>query len=153
MLWKGNIYFTSMTSISEISLSLPKTVLGLWAHALLGLTSICSDAFLLLLGGYSFSMKRKKKANTQPWMQECGQIWFLCGFGPLIFISKWSQQREWKRALKKNAGEGKTAKLGEKGRAISLVIQLTSLFNKLRGKEEGRVSTALQESGKFFVFM
>lgn len=48
-----------------------------------------------------FNEKRKKKANTQPWMQECGQIWFSGGFGPLIFISKWSQQREWKRALKK----------------------------------------------------
>lgn len=58
-----------------------------------------------------------------------------------------------KKSTEKNAGEGKTARLGEKGRGISLVIQLSSLFNKVRGKEEGRVSRALQESGKFFVFM
>lgn len=58
-----------------------------------------------------------------------------------------------KKSTKKNAGEGKTARLGEKGRGISLVIQLSSLFNKLIGKEEGRISSALQELGKFFVFM
>lgn len=57
-----------------------------------------------------------------------------------------------KKSTEKNAGEGKTARLGEKGRGISLVIQLSSLFNKLRGKEEGRVSRALQESRKFFCF-
>lgn len=57
-----------------------------------------------------------------------------------------------KKSTEKNTGVGKTARLGEKGRGISLVIQLSSLFNKLRGKEEGRVSRALQELGKFFVF-
>jgi len=54
-----------------------------------------------------------------------------------------------KKSTEKNAGEGKTARLGEKGREVSLVIQLSSLFNKLRGKEEGRESSALQELGKF----
>lgn len=57
-----------------------------------------------------------------------------------------------KKSTEKNTGVGKTARLGEKGRGISLVIQLSSLFNKLRGKEEGRVSRALRELGKFFVF-
>lgn len=55
-----------------------------------------------------------------------------------------------KKSTEKNAGEGKTARLGEKGRGISPIIQLSSLFNKLRGKEEGRVSSALQELGKFY---
>ena len=56
-----------------------------------------------------------------------------------------------KKSTEKNAGEGKTARLGEKWREVSLVIQLSSLFNKLRGKgkEEGRESSALQELGKF----
>lgn len=54
-----------------------------------------------------------------------------------------------KKSTEKNAGEEKTAGLGEKSRGISVVIQLSSLFNKLWGKEEGRVSRALQELGKF----
>lgn len=55
-----------------------------------------------------------------------------------------------KKSTEKNAGEGKTARLGEKGRGISPIIQLSSLFNKLRGKEEGRVSSALQELGTIY---
>lgn len=58
-----------------------------------------------------------------------------------------------KKSTEKNAGEEKTARLGEKSRGISPVIQLSSLFNKLRGKDKGRVSRALQKLGKFFVFM
>lgn len=36
-----------------------------------------------------------------------------------------------KKSTEKNAGEEKTAGLGEKSRGISVVIQLSSLFNKL----------------------
>lgn len=58
-----------------------------------------------------------------------------------------------KKSTEKNAGEEKTAGLGEKSRGVSLVIQLSTLFNKLRGKDMGRVSRALQELGKLFIFI
>lgn len=59
-----------------------------------------------------------------------------------------SRQKKWKKALKKILERERL--LGREGRGeVSLVIQLSSLFNKLRGTGQGRISRILQGLGKF----
>lgn len=82
-------------------------------------------------------------------MQECGADLVLKWLWTPHLHKQMESAERMKKSTKKNAGEGKIARLGEKGRGVLLVIQLSSLFNKLRGKEESRLSRALQELGNF----
>lgn len=112
--------------------------------------STCSDSFVYV----ATLFQRKQRENKQKSKQTAlnAGMW-----ADLVLMWLWTPHRHkqmesaerMKKSTEKNAGEGKTARLGEKGRGISLAIQLSSLSNKLRGKEEGRVSRALQESGEF----